>query len=230
MPFTIFAQRLKEAREKRGMRRNALALAVNVTPNTISAYEKSDTEGNGKKPTLENARAIAQTLCVSLDWLCGLSDKEETSYTDFTAREYLKSLVVILLEMSTNQKELCNGLNIRALEFVKKISDLISVYRAGSLSEDLFTVCVDKVISDYSDLCVYGEALLYDEEEAELTFDISASPGNYSNISGNYAEGIYDFTFNVFGDHSIQFHLNKKETDRLNKETDSSSSNDDSPF
>lgn len=61
MSLTIFAQRMKQSRERKGMKQNELAKAVKVTPTTISSYEKADTEGNGKKPTLENAQAIAET-------------------------------------------------------------------------------------------------------------------------------------------------------------------------
>ena len=68
---TIFAKRMKEAREKCNFKQNALALKVGITPQTISAYEKAETDGKGKNPTLENAVAIADELGVSLDWLCG---------------------------------------------------------------------------------------------------------------------------------------------------------------
>lgn len=71
--LTIFAQRLKMAREIRKMKQNELARKVNVTPQTISAYEKAESDGKGKNPTLENAVAIAKTLGFSLDWMCGLS-------------------------------------------------------------------------------------------------------------------------------------------------------------
>lgn len=65
----IFAQRMKEAREKRGLKQKELAEKVGVTPQTISAYEKT-----GKVPTLENAISIATALEVSLDWLCSIED------------------------------------------------------------------------------------------------------------------------------------------------------------
>ena len=68
---TIFAKRMKEAREKCKLKQNILALKVGVTPQTISAYENAETDGKGKNPTLENAVAIANVLNVSLDWLCG---------------------------------------------------------------------------------------------------------------------------------------------------------------
>lgn len=168
MSLTIFAQRMKQAREAKELKQNELAKAVGVTPTTISAYEKSDDEGNGKKPTLENAQAIAEKLDVSLDWLCGMSDNDTTSYTDFTAKDYFKSLITVLMETSSVFDDtLQNGIvlnNPDILLFSKKISDLIKVYRAGSIPEDLFNVCIEKIINDYRNYTVFGNCVLQSSE------------------------------------------------------------------
>lgn len=82
--FLIFARRMKEAREREGIKQNELARDIGVTPQTISAYEKAESSGKGKNPTLENAVAIAARLKVSLDWLCGIeanSSKREAIKT-----------------------------------------------------------------------------------------------------------------------------------------------------
>ena len=168
MGLTIFAERMKQSRERKGMKQNELAKAVNVTPTTISSYEKADTEGNGKKPTLENAQAIAETLGVSLDWLCGMSDAVDGGYTDFNAETYLKSIVRILAETSHNISE--NGIifdNEVILEFIWKISGLIDVYHAGSIPKDLIDVCIDKIIKDYSNYEIYCGCFLSSDEAAD---------------------------------------------------------------
>lgn len=79
--LTTFAKRLKEARERRNIKQNALALKIGVTAQTISAYEKAEANGKGKNPTLENAVAIANELEVSLDWLCGIEKREQKNDT-----------------------------------------------------------------------------------------------------------------------------------------------------
>ena len=223
MPLTIFAQRMKETREAKGIKRNELAAAVGVTPTTISSYEKSDAEGNGKKPTLENAQAIAEKLGVSLDWLCGMSERSGKTNSDFTTEDYLKSLVVVLMEMSSlvwgDSRENIR-INPRARAFVSKIADLITVYRAGSLSEDLFAVCVDKVISDCKNLCIFGEALLYDSEATEIEMQILNLPEKYGNEYGKYSEGVYTFSDNPLNPFSvkktIEFHITKSYAEELN--------------
>lgn len=224
MPLTIFAQRMKETREAKGIKRNELAAAVGVTPTTISSYEKSDTEGNGKKPTLENAQAIAEKLGVSLDWLCGMSEKSKKSYADFTIEDYLKNLVGVLMEMTStvwgDQRENIR-INPRARAFVSKIVDLITVYRAGSLSEDLFAVCVDKVIGDCKNLCIFGEALLYDSEALDVELQILNLPERYESERGNYSEGVYTFSDNpsnpFLANKTIEFHLTKNYAEVLNR-------------
>lgn len=165
MGLTIFAQRLKQIRESKGLKQNELAKKVGVTPNTISSYERADTEGNGKKPTLENAQAIADTLDVSLDWLCGRTDNESVSFTDFTANDYLKSIVTILLEtscsVSDNKIEIDNK---DILQFITKVNTLIQAYRTASISEDLFDVCINKILSDYADYTIIANCFLNDQE------------------------------------------------------------------
>ena len=100
MPLTTFAERMKQARTAAGMKQNELAKAVGVTPATISAYEKASTEGTGKNPTLENAQKIARILGVSLDWICGNGQSTPDDVTDFSMQDYLKSVAIVLYEMS----------------------------------------------------------------------------------------------------------------------------------
>lgn len=172
MSLTIFAQRMKQAREEKGIKQNELAKAVGVTPTTISAYEKSDDEGNGKKPTLENAQAIAKVLGVSLDWLSGVSNNISVSFTDFTAKDFFSSLVTVLMETSISfDNSSQSGIlfnNPDIAHFSKKISDLIKVYRAGSIPEDLFNVCVNKILDDFKSHTVIGDCVLDDSEAIEI--------------------------------------------------------------
>lgn len=83
MDKKIFAQRLKEARLSSNLTQTELSKTSGVTSATISAYESPD--GNkGKNPSLDNALKLAQTLGVSLDWLCGaIVSNDKIQITDF---------------------------------------------------------------------------------------------------------------------------------------------------
>lgn len=172
MSLTIFAQRMKQAREQKNMKQNELAKIIGVTPTTISSYEKSDDEGNGKKPTLENAQAIAKALGVSLDWISGASNSINASFADFTAKDFFNSLITVLMETSSVfDDSLQNGIvfnNPDIIRFAKKVSDLIKVYRAGSIPEDLFNVCIEKILDDLKDYTAIGNCILDDSEAIEI--------------------------------------------------------------
>ena len=90
--LTTFARRLKESRERSGLKQKELAEQVNVTPQTISAYEKAEVDGKGKNPTLENAVEIAKVLNVSLDWLCGMECSQSKPDREMTLGDCAKMI------------------------------------------------------------------------------------------------------------------------------------------
>lgn len=156
----IFAKRLKEARQGKGWSQTELAKAANTTATTVSKYEAGS---ETSKPSLELAVSFAQVLGVSLDWLCGIEQNTEKAnrITDFDVKSYLYSLVRIVTELSTDIKTEGVKLggenavsitipNAAVISFISKITDLLKVYRAGSLTEDLYITCVDKIVNDYS--------------------------------------------------------------------------------
>lgn len=70
----IFANRLREERERLGLMQKEMAQKLEVPPNTYNGYE------TGKRsPNLEVARHIADTLDLSVDYLLGRTDKREFS-------------------------------------------------------------------------------------------------------------------------------------------------------
>lgn len=79
----VFPRRLEEARRNKELTQKKLAEAVKVSPQTISAYEKSGEKG--KTPSLEIAIDIAKELGVSLDWLFGLDVPQQTTKNKITS-------------------------------------------------------------------------------------------------------------------------------------------------
>ena len=223
MSLTIFAQRMKQAREQKNMKQNELAKIVGVTPTTISSYEKSDDEGNGKKPTLENAQAIAKALGVSLDWISGASNSINASFADFTAKDFFNSLITVLMETSSVfDDSLQNGIvfnNPDIIRFAKKVSDLIKVYRAGSIPEDLFNVCIEKILDDFKNHTVMGNCLLDYSEAADAEQSIYDAIYNEPDI------GFGELTMSVSKcngynqDRKVKIVINQKMIDEFNQAT-----------
>ena len=64
--ISVFAERLIAERKKKKLTQSELAEKAKISAQTVSYYEKGT-----KRPTLENAIAIANALCVSIEYLCG---------------------------------------------------------------------------------------------------------------------------------------------------------------
>lgn len=66
----IFANRLRQERERLGLMQKEMAQKLEIPPNTYNGYE------TGKRsPNLEVARHISDTLEISVDYLLGRTDE-----------------------------------------------------------------------------------------------------------------------------------------------------------
>lgn len=72
-----FPNRLREAREKRGLNKKQLAELTNVTSQAIATFEA--TNGKHKNPRLTTIIEIAKVLEVSIDWLCDVPTRNATT-------------------------------------------------------------------------------------------------------------------------------------------------------
>lgn len=74
----MFAKRLKELREEKGLTQVEFAERVGIGTSTMTRYEIGDRE-----PSLPIARKIADYLGVTIDYLSGKTDvKEQLSFTE----------------------------------------------------------------------------------------------------------------------------------------------------
>lgn len=72
--LNVFARRLKQLRLSLNMTQKEFADKVDLTASALSAYEN-----NIKNPSVAVAKRIAEKFSISIDWLCGLSDKMTSS-------------------------------------------------------------------------------------------------------------------------------------------------------
>lgn len=86
----IFASRLRKIRQQTGKTQKEFADMVMSTAATISAYENST-----KNPSLDIVMNIAEKCHVSIDWLCGLSEKQTYSETFSTYKDIIEILFEI---------------------------------------------------------------------------------------------------------------------------------------
>ena len=162
----IFSERLKSARTAKHISQADLAKAVGVSSATISSYE---TVNGAKIPSLDKAEAIAAKLGVSLDWLCGKDEAGKVKITDFNTETFLRSLVVVLSEMTMeykvedNKPTICIG-NWNIEKFISQVQSILNIYHNGALSTDLFEACVERIVSPYKDYSIYGSRFLSSDE------------------------------------------------------------------
>lgn len=97
MDNKVFSERLKQARQAKGLSQAKLAEVVGVGQNAISNYEKAGNKGS--MPKLETAAEMAKALDVSLDWLVGTTDKQKNeAAAKMDGRSFLDYLITLLQE------------------------------------------------------------------------------------------------------------------------------------
>lgn len=89
----IFSQRVRQLRNELNLTQKEFAEGIDLTASALSAYEN-----NTKNPSLIVARKISEKYHISIDWLCGLSDKKSTE--DSTKYQKYSELIEALSKIS----------------------------------------------------------------------------------------------------------------------------------
>ncbi|MGH8758723.1 MAG: helix-turn-helix domain-containing protein [Burkholderiales bacterium] len=83
-PSTVFPDRLRRAREYRGLTQGELAERAGLQPSAISHFETG-----ARKPSFDNLRLLADTLDVTTDYLLGrVAEFKELAGADKLHRHY----------------------------------------------------------------------------------------------------------------------------------------------
>ncbi len=109
----MFSFRLKQLRENAGWTQEELATKLNLTQSTIAYYEN-----DRKKPTLDNAKVIAGLFNISLDYLIGFSNNQDTVSVKEENKNYSIPHSVI---------EDINNLSPRSIEDLKNYLELLKL-------------------------------------------------------------------------------------------------------
>ena len=100
----IFGLRLKQLREEMGLNQADFSKLIGSKQQTLSGYERGI-----MKPPLDVAKNIAKKCNVSLDWLCGLTDKQNyndelKTYSDII-QFFIKLEDIIHIRFETKNKD-----------------------------------------------------------------------------------------------------------------------------
>ena len=142
---------------------------VGCTAATLSAYENGS-----KSPSLEIIKGIAEKCHISIDWLCGLSDKMNTNdeiqtYSDvinlFVKSEYaLKFHVTPLSIKMVDSVMQC---------FFSDWSKTLPLYRDGTIDEKLYKLWIDDKLREYENVRIGNKD---DIEEFLTLMEVVGSP------------------------------------------------------
>lgn len=91
--------KLRELREERRLNQEALALRINVSQSTISAYEVGE-----RTPDVDMLTAIARFFNVSIDYLLGLTEVKEPIIESDLSMEEIEFLHVYR-NLKRNERE-----------------------------------------------------------------------------------------------------------------------------
>lgn len=164
MDLSVFGKRLKEARTDNKISQKELSALAGVSTVMISSYERSDEKGGN--PSLANAAAIANALNVSLDWLCGLTDKrdviDESSKIDTDS--FLRSFIAFLDRSNIEKMETYSSNGVAretytpdiiqgtyAYDFITEYLEVQPVLKGNILPEPIKETVIEKIISKYED-------------------------------------------------------------------------------
>lgn len=158
--YELFSTRLKELRNELKLTQKQFAEKIGFTQATLSAYEN-----NPKSPSLDIIMDIATKCNVSLDWLCGLSDKKSSSNEIETYSEIIEFLLKIkekddCFDVELFEKIICRGgfdELIQGISFGnRKISeffdDWMKILNADGLFDDdeLYALWKEKTLKKYN--------------------------------------------------------------------------------
>lgn len=158
--FEIFSSRIKELRDKKGMTQVIFSEFIGVTQQTLSGYENGRT-----MPSLDAVREIANKCHISIDWLCGLSDKESieikiNTYSDILSYIMkLGDIEILKMVPSTNIKDesiyrdqsssSLTFYDINLIVFLRDWESIKKLHDNKTIDDRLYKLWIDDKLEEY---------------------------------------------------------------------------------
>lgn len=154
--------RIKELRTIKKLTQKELAETLNISTVSISSYETG-----AKTPSLDMILNIAQKYNVSIDWLCGLSDKMTLDNQITTYKDFFASFVNILsttryqndaIQPIFQKIDIDKNLDVVLItlqadynfhQFFEKWYDIFKLYLEGTIDDDLYEMWIEKRLKEY---------------------------------------------------------------------------------
>ena len=167
--FSVLAVRIKELRKIMKMTQKEFSAFVGCTAATLSAYENGS-----KSPSLEIIKGIAEKCHISIDWLCGLSDKMKNGNEPETYADVIDLLVKIEKSIFFHVgKEKITVSDSVLQYFLENWGKMLPLFHNGTIDEKLYKLWLDDKKKEYENVHMRNE----DEIEEFLTLmEVVGSP------------------------------------------------------
>lgn len=153
MHDTMIPERLKELRANLGMTQRAFASSLDVTPPTYSAYETG-----ANMPPVNFLMKIHDKYKVSLDWLCGYSDRKHGSITGTyadairTMLDLIEKGIIIVSEEGDIYGNYSHELDFaekRVKGFFSEWIRMSQLTEQKTIDEELYNLWLEKQLKQY---------------------------------------------------------------------------------
>lgn len=168
----IFSLRIKELRQSFNMTQKEFSEHVGIKQQTLSGYERGL-----MKPPLDIAKGIAEKCNISIDWLCGLSEKRNFNKSFQTYGDIVKVLFdvfdysEVLLGIDINSDCPYLTFNDTMLNnFLREWNDATNVLNNTSINKKITQVMYDSWKKDKLDelnKIPINEIIPFDESSQE---------------------------------------------------------------
>lgn len=145
----IFADRLKELRIENGLTQAQFVNDLGITASALSSYEK-----NLKNPSISVAKKIAEKYDVSIDWLCGLSNKRKSEKKITTYKDLFEYLLAFAecegnIYVDTNNSFITNVAFVDTLVrvFFKECGKMLKLLNEGTIDQDVYNFWLEKYLN-----------------------------------------------------------------------------------
>lgn len=160
--FSILALRIKELRKSMEMTQKEFSAFAGCTAATLSAYENGS-----KSPSLEIIKGIAEKCNVSIDWLCGLSDKKNignkietySDVIDFLCKMEQTEIGLEVLEIPKLEDPLFSAIenipviafnNMKMCHFLWDFAQVKEAKDNMAIKEHLYNLWVEDILTEYN--------------------------------------------------------------------------------
>lgn len=179
--FSILAVRIKKLRASLKMTQKDFSSFVGCTAATLSAYENGS-----KSPSLEIVKNIAEKCSVSIDWLCGLTEKKQYNEEIETYGDGIRLLLKLekafdislsydWIKLESFQTMDCvasiNFGNDKMQDFIKEWEKMKKIHDESTIDDEVYNLWIEKTLKKYDEFPAIGNGFMPDEVS-------KSSPGN----------------------------------------------------